>query len=370
MIKKISYTLFLFSVAIILASWGSTGHKKINGCAALSFGTQMSQFNQWTSVLVAHASDADDRKTTDPNEAPKHYIDIDSYSEFNSTGKIAQTLDSVIAIHGSNFVYNNGILPYATKTTFDTLKACFLRNDWAKAVLTSSDLGHYVGDGHMPLHITKNYDGQQTGNDGIHSRYETSMIDSYVSQIIYTGDTLTVIPNVTQYIFDYLYINYTYIDSVFAADNYAQGIASNVNSVQYKQALWLKSGGFTTVLFKNASHALAELIYTAWVEAGSPSILNSIKAVNASEVEYQIENFPNPFSNSTHIKLNLLKGSEVKLLVKDINGRTIAIIDEGFKTSGTYSYEWNPENITSGSYFIELQAGKKIMTKKLVYCKK
>jgi len=367
--KKIAYTLLLLSFVIMLASWGSVGHQKISGCAQLSFGTQMSQFNQWTSKLVAHASDADDRKSTDPDEAPKHFIDIDSYYEFNTTGKIAQTLDSVITLHGLYFVYNNGILPYATKTTFDTLKACFQRNDWAKAVLTAADLGHYVGDGHMPLHITKNYDGQETGNDGIHSRYETSMIDYYVSQIIYSGDTLAVIPNVTQYIFDYLYVNYTYIDSVLAADTYAKGIASNVNTMQYKQALWLKSGGFTTTLFRNASHALAELIYTAWVQAGSPSILNTINSYNPSTKEFQIENFPNPFSNSTHIKLNLQSGSELDFCVKDINGNIITVLENGYKTSGTYLYEWTPSNLPSGNYFLELRKGKIIQEKRLVFVK-
>jgi len=369
MLKKIAYTISILALLIILVSWGSTGHQKISNCASLSFGTQMNQFNQWTSILSAHASDADIRKDTDPDEAPKHYIDIDSYYEFNTTGKIAQTLDSVIALHGSSFVYNNGILPFATKTTFDTLKACFLRNDWAKAVLTAADLGHYVGDGHQPLHITKNYDGQLTSNSGIHSRYETSMIDYYISQIIYTGDTLAVIPDVKQYIFNYIYTNYTYIDSILTADNYAKSIASNTSSVQYKQALWLKSKNFTTVLFKNASHALAELIYTAWVQAGSPSILNAVYPCFFSAVDCKLQNFPNPFSNSTQIKLDLLSGSNVDLRIKDITGKTISVLDNCYKTNGTYIYKWDPAYIPSGIYFLELHAGKNILEKKLMYYK-
>ena len=369
MFKKITFSLSLLAIVLMLVSWGSVGHHKISSCASLSFGTKMSQFSSWTSILAAHASDADDRKSTDPNEAPKHYIDIDNYYEFNVTGKIAQTLDSVIALHGSYFVYDNGILPYATKTTFDTLKACFLRNDWAKAVLTAADLGHYVGDGHMPLHITKNYDGQLTSNDGIHSRYETSMIDSYVSQLIYTGDTLVVIPNVTHYIFNYLYTNYTYIDSVLAADDYAQSISTNTASVLYKQALWLKTKSFTTLLFKNASHALAELIYTAWVQAGSPSILNAIKPQKIANVDCQVQNFPNPFLNSTHIQLNLALASEIKLLIKDITGKTIAVLDNSYKTCGLYCYDWCPVNLPSGMYFLELQTGKYVLDKRMIYNK-
>lgn len=283
--KNLLVRLSLPAIALILISWGSTGHFKINTAASLSYNAQMSQFADWTATLASHASDADIRKNTDPTEAPKHYIDIDSYPEFILTGRIPQTLDSVILIHGSTFVYGNGILPWATKVTFDSLKNCFTRQDWEKAVLFAADLGHYVADGHMPLHITENYDGQLTGNTGIHSRYETTMINSYIGQIIYSGMDITVIPNVNQYIFNYLYINQGYVDSVLAADNYARAAAGgSTSSTTYKTALWNKSKGFTIPLFRNASHSLTELIYTAWVLAGSPAMVPAVSTTTPSSI--------------------------------------------------------------------------------------
>jgi hypothetical protein len=272
-------------IALILISWGSTGHYKINTAASLSYNAQMSQFTYWTTTLADHASDADIRKNTDPTEAPKHYIDIDSYSEFVLQGKIPQTLDSVILLHGSTFVYNNGILPWATLICFDSLRNCFARHDWSKAVLFASDLGHYVADGHMPLHITENYDGQLSGNSGIHSRYESTMINAYIGQINYAGMDISVIPNVNQYIFSYLYSNYIYVDSVLAADNYAKSVSGgSTTSTAYKTALWGETKGFTIPLFRNASHALTELIYTAWVLAGSPAMVPKVTTASPSSV--------------------------------------------------------------------------------------
>jgi len=78
----------------------------------------MSQFNAWIPILALHASDADTRKDADPTEAPKHYIDIDSYNQFIYTGRIPQTFDSIIAIYGESFVYENGILPWANYDYF------------------------------------------------------------------------------------------------------------------------------------------------------------------------------------------------------------------------------------------------------------
>jgi len=93
----------------------------------------MEQFIAWAVTLADHASDADDRKDIDPNEGPRHYIDIDNYPEFIATGKIPQTYDSVVALYGETFVNDQGVLPWATLTAYDSLVNCFLRRDWQKS---------------------------------------------------------------------------------------------------------------------------------------------------------------------------------------------------------------------------------------------
>ena len=44
-------------------------------------------------------------------------------------------------------------------------------------------LGHYISDLHMPLHTVINYNGQFSGNDGIHKRWEHRLVDEYVKKI-------------------------------------------------------------------------------------------------------------------------------------------------------------------------------------------
>lgn len=366
--KHLLVTISLLAISIILISWGSTGHFKINTEASLSYNAQMSQFNAWTSTLAEHASDADIRKSSDPTESRKHYIDIDGYPEFIATGQIPQTLDSIILIHGEPFVYDKGILPWATMVTFDSLKNCFARLDWEKAVLFAADLGHYMADGHMPLHITKNYNGQLTGNSGIHSRYESTMINGYIGQISYAGMDISIIPDVNEYIFNYLYLNYIYVDSVLAADNYAKSISGgSTTSSAYKTALWNKSKGFTIPLFKNASHALTELMYTAWVLAGSPVMPNTSIFSPEARKSYSLgQNIPNPFEHSTTINYVLFKKSDLLLQVKDMCGKTVATIVNEHKPIGSYSLEWSPENITAGIYYLVMKTGESVEVKKIV----
>ena len=57
------------------------------------------------------------------------------------------------------------------------------------AVLFAVALRHYIQDAHQPLHATDNYDGQLTGNDGIHSRFERDLFERFelASDVIRPG---------------------------------------------------------------------------------------------------------------------------------------------------------------------------------------
>ncbi len=347
--------IFLLALVVLLSSWGHIGHYKISTNASLSFNQEMNQFHQWTSMLAEHASDADIRKQWDPTEGPKHYIDIDNYPEFLTTGVIPEIMDSAIALHGSSFVYDQGILPWATKTTFDSLQSCFERGDWENAVLFASDLGHYIADGHMPFHITRNYNGQFTGNYGIHSRYESEMIEMFNSQIIYQGDQIDSIENVSNYIFNYLYSNYPYVDSLLAADDYAQNIAGNTNSSQYYTALWEQTENITISMFKKASHAITELIYTAWLNSGSP-IISSIFSPSINKAELLIQNSPNPFVQKTQITFTLSKASEIVLEIRDISGRPVNTLIDEIKPAGEYQLDWDAQGKPAGVYYAVLRS--------------
>ena len=363
--KKLLLPFFILLV-LILCGWGSTGHKIINKNAVLSFPPQMNEFMNWADSLSLHASDADYRKSSDPTEGPKHYIDIDNYPEFVSTGRISEDYDSVVAVHGESFVIDQGILPWAIITTYDTLEKCFERRDWNKAVLTAADLGHYVGDSHQPLHITKNYNP-----GGLHSRYETGMIDRYQGQIVYSGDSVQLIQNIPDFVFSTIYYNYQFVDSVINDDIKAQAVNSDTRSDAYYQALWDYTGSFTIKLFKSASYKLACLIYTAWVNAGSPlPSATDIRSMENSKMSFQLmQNYPNPFNPSTKIQYAIGSRQLVTLKVFNMLGREVATIVNEEQKAGNYEVEFNASNFASGIYFYRLHAGSFVSTKKLILLK-
>ena len=124
----------------------------------------------------------------------------------------------------------------------------------------------------MPLHITRNYNGQFTDQYGVHFRYESDLIGRFREQIIYGGDSLKYIDNLPGYIFNMIYDNYLYVDSVLAADTKATAFAGNYTSTTYYNKFWELSKNFTIELYKKASYKITCVIYTAWINAGAGTI--------------------------------------------------------------------------------------------------
>lgn len=368
LIKIFGKAVILLVLFITLISWGYTGHRIINQNAALSFTPEMEQFMSWASILADHASDADYRKDEDPDEGPRHYIDIDNYAEFILNGRIPSTYDSVVALYNTAFVIENGILPWATKRTYDSLVSSFTRFDREKAVLYASDLGHYVGDGHNPLHITRNYNGQYTGNSGIHSRYETGMINTFQQEIVMQGSGIEYITDVQDYIFDYIYSNYIYVDSIMLADDYAQSVAGNTSSYQYREALWEKTGTFTVSLFNRSAHSLAELIYSAWIDAGKPDMNSGpgIFEFNNDKSDLSLKANPNPVKESLRVRFDLPETARIKIGIFDLEGRSHGILLNEKLPAGSNELSFIVSNLPEGIYFVSVESGKFLEATKVV----
>jgi hypothetical protein len=390
MFSKTSKMKFILPVIIVASflflGWGYVGHRIINYNTILSALPEMEFFETWADSLRAHASDADYRKDWDPTEGPKHYIDIDNYPEFIATGTIPQDFDSLVAIHGLSFVMGQGILPWAILATADSLEAAFENNDMHKAMLLAADLGHYIGDSHMPLHITRNYNGQYTNQSGVHSRYESTLIQNFQSQIVYDGDSLQYIDDIPDFVFNMLYDNYQYVDSVLYADSVAQAFAGNHTSTTYYNKFWELAKGFTIGLFQRASYRLTCVIFTEWLDAGGATSLADIQN-NLPSGFYLLQNYPNPFNPSTKIRFTISasplnpspyqgegnRGSSVTLKVYDILGNEIATLVNEELTAGIYEVEFNTSSIanhpSSGVYFYRLQTGNYIETRKMLMIK-
>jgi len=90
-------------------------------------------------------------------------------------------------------------------------------------------------------------------------------------------------------------------------------------------------------------------------------------------------NYPNPFNPETWIPYQLSQAAEVKLEIYDGQGRLVKKLELGWQPAGYYtttaeSIYWdgrnsNGEQVSSGLYFYQLEAGDYTQTRKMVILK-
>lgn len=76
---------------------------------------------------------------------------------------------------------------------------------------------------------------------------------------------------------------------------------------------------------------------------------------------------PNPFAGTARVELQVGASARVNLRVRDITGRTIAVLEDGAMTPGTYRRDWHAAaGVPNGVYFLNFAAGSHREVRKLV----
>ncbi|MBW7888210.1 MAG: T9SS type A sorting domain-containing protein [Bacteroidetes bacterium] len=365
--KKV-VVFFAFVQAVF--GWGSVGHKMINKNAVIHLPVSMQKFINQQSFFEQHASDPDSRAPLRQNDTNiyaeywRHFLDVDDYPNFKN---LTRSLDTLISTYGRARVREDGTNPWAVVWFMDSLTNQLRRGDWDNAYQTASDIGHYVADPHQPLHAARNYNGQETGNNGIHSRYESNMISNFQNEFTFTKDSVRYISDVFGFAFHIILESNALKDSVFHADNLAKAQTNGVYNSQYYTIMWQQLGEMTKARFQTASIRIASLWYTAWANAGLLEKPMSVRQETAkTEKFFLAQNYPNPFNPASVISYKLPAAEKVKLSVFDTAGKEIEILLDSVQSAGNHFVTFNAGQYASGAYFYRLQVGNSFVTKKML----
>ena len=108
--------------------------------------------------------------------------------------------------------------------------------------------------------------------------------------------------------------------------------------------------------------------------AATPPIDTAVREarVDARPAAFHLaQNFPNPFNQSTVIRVDLETRAEMELAVYNISGQKVATLAQGPYPSGTYTFTWQGRNthgaeLASGVYCYRLKANGREQTRKLI----
>lgn len=342
-------SLFLWSLAL---DWGFYAHRIINEHAVYSLPIELIPFyKNHISYISAHAVDPDKRRYTVPGEAKKHFIDLDHWgnapfpilsrdyvkdlhnflilqmndhdlkesfpsslydsifykdalpnfikeeSEFLWEGKKIQIIDT-FTIHG--------ILPYHLEKMLENLTEAFKNLEVEKILRISSEFGHYIGDASVPLHTTKNYNGQLTGQDGIHALWETKIPELLLEkEFDLWAKKAEYIRNPKDFYWNLILDSHELVERVLEAEKEAKSALHgkfhycwqkrNQSMVKSECPELVKKynellNHQVELRLKTAIHAISSSWFTAWINAGQPTLKQlKINLKNSSEGDKEIE---------------------------------------------------------------------------------
>ena len=268
--------------------WGFPAHRRINRHAVELLPPPLGDYYRaHSSWLVALATDADQRRRYSPEEAPSHYIDFEYYGD-GPYEALPQDRRAAEEQFGRENLPKWGTLPWHAAGLTEALRDAMAAGEWERVLVLSADLGHFIGDGHQPLHTTVNYDGKESGNDGVHSLFESVMVSHYMQRYQPDNPPLVPIDNLAVAIFGWLAESYDHLQALLDADSRArQGLTEeqrqalreapfNVDVASlpegYLDRLYAGAGQLAWDRMELAVVRLASLWQWAWVQAGSPDL--------------------------------------------------------------------------------------------------
>ncbi len=294
--KRVFTSLFLMAVLVIINlpafCWGFYAHKKINYYAVFLLPPQMiTLFKPNISFLSDHAVDPDKRRYAVPDEGPRHYIDIDHYGKY-PYDSLPRKWKEAVTKYGEDSLNAFGIVPWHIQTMLARLTAAFKENNFSKIMKNSAEIGHYISDAHVPLHVNSNHNGQYTNQKGIHGFWESRVPELLAEKEFYFFiGKAEFIKNPGELIWKRILESAKAADSVlnfereltkqFGNDKkYAFEERNGRTIRQYSAAFTIafnkKLNGMIERRMRQSIFTIASFWYTAWVNAGQPDLKNLV----------------------------------------------------------------------------------------------
>lgn len=275
---------------LLVSAWGFYGHQQINRLAVFTLPPDMIGFYKKNIRYVSEAAvNPDRRRYTVADEAARHYLDVDHYGD-SALFKMPRYWKDAVAKYSEDTLKAYGIVPWHINTMYYRLKEAFMLRDPAKILFNSAELGHYIADAHVPLHTTENYNGQLTGQEGIHGFWESRLPELFAGNYDFFTGRAEYITNPQLAAWKAVKGSHVHLDSVLLLEKQlSQKFGEKkfsfetkgkqtikVYSVEFSAAYHKALKGMVEKRMRDAVKMVGDFWYTAWVDAGQPDIKSLI----------------------------------------------------------------------------------------------
>lgn len=280
-----SITILLFFCTLDAHSWGFAAHRYINESAVYALPSPLREFFEYhRSTLKERAVAADQRRSWDPLEASCHFMDMDRWND-SERWTLPLHWDSAVQCYTEKHLRSRGILPWHAPQVYRRLVWAFEQGNHGLILRTAADLGHYLADAHVPLHLCSNYNGQNSGQHGLHALLESRIPEYLGDTMVQTLRRAEIVKHPARQIWQIMNDAYLHLESVFDCEclcrsevpldlHYAPFRRGNrllrQESIPFVQCYHRCLGGLMGRQLAASVAHVADWWLSAWVEAGQP----------------------------------------------------------------------------------------------------
>jgi len=260
-------------------AWGYDVHRFIMERAIALLPPELRPvFEKNRAIVVERSIDPDTWRVAGfEEENPNHFLNIDwgGYGKYPFTA-LPREYGAAVARFGFDRLRANGTLPWRIEEFHGNLRRAFeayATNPIGpfNVMLFSGALSHYISDATQPFHTVANFDGQLTGQRGIHSRFETILFERYRSRLTIAPPAVPPVRNPLAFAFDTILESAQLAAPVLKADAEAIGYR-DVYDDMYYEAFFRDAGPVFERRINTAISAVAAMITGAWEAAGKPAV--------------------------------------------------------------------------------------------------
>jgi hypothetical protein len=164
-----------------------------------------------------------------------------------------------------------GRLPWLLEAAYRRLVEAFRAGDKTRILEVSDEVGGLVVDLHSPLNLTENYDGQETGQQGLWIRLSEKLPEAMGKDLKLDPDAANYLDDPDEYVFSVMLETYVWVDNLL----YLEALASRSKSGHdafYYDTLVRRVGPILRHLLSRAAEDAGSYWYTAWTVAGRPDL--------------------------------------------------------------------------------------------------
>lgn len=280
--------IIVAALLILCSSWGFLVHRTVHQLAVYQLPVQMQPFfYKNMDSIVRHSVRPDERRNSDPTEATKHFIDFEAYGD-SAAWKMPTNWNEAVQLYSKDSLLKYGYVPFWIMEMKARLTSAFIDRNRDSILLYTIDLGHYIGDAHVPLHTSINYDGQLTGQRGLHALWESVAPEKVMEHFKFSGQrSATYLKNPEQAIWNAVRHAHSLLPTVFVTEKEltkeftekTKYRTEKRNGREYKYYTKEFGQAYGERLQKSindqllrSANLMADCWYTAWVDGGKPDL--------------------------------------------------------------------------------------------------